>query len=122
MRIIPACELPKPILHYVFVNSGELCTGQLCELSRRSELAKVKLSGLYCRYFMQIRLTLLFNCKCPVLKCKDSFTYSDCNCERNCTVASRGNCNRKYGYQSHFCNCDCDDLRHHNTNSPTEIL
>ena len=31
-----------------FVNGGELCTGQLYELSGRCELARVKLSGLCC--------------------------------------------------------------------------
>ena len=31
-----------------FFNGGELCTGQPCELSGRCELARVKLSGLYC--------------------------------------------------------------------------
>ena len=30
--------------------------------------------------------------------------------------------NRKYGYQGHFCDCDCDDLQHCNVNSTIEML
>ena len=48
MRIIRACELSEPILHYVLINSRELCPEQACELSEACELARVKLSGLYC--------------------------------------------------------------------------
>ena len=47
-----------------------------------------------------------------------SFTYSDC--ENDCNVTNH--CNRKYGYQSHFCNCHYNDLWHLNVNSPTEML
>ena len=43
-----SCELSEPILRYVFTNSRELCPEQVCELSRVCELARVKLSGLYC--------------------------------------------------------------------------
>ena len=52
VRIIRECKLSKPILHCAFVNGGELCTGQPCELSRRCELARVKLSGLYCSFLL----------------------------------------------------------------------
>ena len=41
---------------------------------------------------------------------KGSFTHSDCDCESDCDVASHCNHNRTYGLQSHFCDCDCDDL------------
>ena len=48
MRIIQACKLCKPILHYIFVSGGEMWTGQLYELSGRCRLARVKLSRLHC--------------------------------------------------------------------------
>ena len=47
MRIIRACKLSEPILHYFLINDRELCPGQPCELSGMCELARVKLSGLY---------------------------------------------------------------------------
>ena len=48
VRIIRACELSESILHYIFINDPNLCPGQPCELSGVYELARVKLSGLYC--------------------------------------------------------------------------
>ena len=48
VRIIRACKLSKPILHYVSINARELCPWQACELSGACELVRVKLSGLYC--------------------------------------------------------------------------
>ena len=48
VRIIRACELSETILHYILINDQELCPGQPCELSGRCELARVKLSTLYC--------------------------------------------------------------------------
>ena len=48
VRIIQACKLSKPILHYILITDWDLCPGQPCELSRWCELARVKLSGLYC--------------------------------------------------------------------------
>ena len=45
------CELSEHVNHpslflLNFVNGGKLCTGQSCKLSRRCELARIKLSGL----------------------------------------------------------------------------
>ena len=54
--IIRACELSEPSLHYILINDRELCPGQPCELSGRCELARIKLSRLYCRILLQ-RLT-----------------------------------------------------------------
>ena len=34
---------------YIFINSRELCPEQACKLCRGRELARVKLSGLYCK-------------------------------------------------------------------------
>ena len=48
MRIIRACELSEPTLRYILMNGRELCLEQACELSGACELARVKLSGLYC--------------------------------------------------------------------------
>ena len=47
VRIIQACELSKPILHYILFNDRQFCPGQPCELSGRCELARVKLSGIH---------------------------------------------------------------------------
>ena len=59
VQIIRACELSKPILCWVTLHYWELCHGQPCELSGRCQLARVKLSRLYCmcrnRFGTQIR-------------------------------------------------------------------
>ena len=44
----PSMRIIRAILHYVLMNSRELCLEQACELSEVCELARVKLSGLYC--------------------------------------------------------------------------
>ena len=46
----PSMRITEPILCYIFVNGGELCTGQPYNLSGRCELARVKLCGLYCTF------------------------------------------------------------------------
>ena len=48
MRLIWGCKLSEPILHYVLMNGRELCAEQAYKLSWACELARVKLSGLYC--------------------------------------------------------------------------
>ena len=48
VRIIRACELSEHILHCAHKNGRELCPEQACELSGACELARVKLSALYC--------------------------------------------------------------------------
>ena len=48
MPIIRACELSQPTLCYVFTKGRELYPEQAYELSGACELARVKLSGLYC--------------------------------------------------------------------------
>ena len=40
VRIIRAYKLSEPILHYIFINSRELCPEQVCELSKGCELAE----------------------------------------------------------------------------------
>ena len=38
-------------------------------------------------------------------------------------IADVASCrNYTHGYQSHVCDCDCDDLRQHNVNSPIEMV
>ena len=40
MRIIQACELSEPTLHYVLMNGRELCPEQACELSGAVRISK----------------------------------------------------------------------------------
>ena len=61
MQIIQACELSEPILHYVFINGRELCPEQACELSGACELARVKLSRLYCKFQSTVKIILMLN-------------------------------------------------------------
>ena len=50
-----SCELSETMLHCVFINSGNLCPGQLYKLSGRCKLVRVRLFGLHCAVNMTLQ-------------------------------------------------------------------